>query len=106
MSADEFDQPIDALDHHDLAREVRKLREEVEALRAEYESQQVEIEQLRGDLQRERRERKDAEETEEERTQQIARAKADVREDVQDLRTRWLTNNRREAAPTPNSNTA
>ncbi|WP_276282794.1 hypothetical protein [Halorussus caseinilyticus] len=86
MSADEFDQPIDALDHHDLAREVRKLREEVEALRAEYESQQVEIEQLRGDLQRERRERKDAEEElKKERTQQIARAKADVREDVQDL---------------------
>ncbi|MFC7079207.1 hypothetical protein [Halorussus caseinilyticus] len=86
MSADEFDQPIDALDHHDLAREVRKLREEVEALSAEYESQQVELEQLRGDLQRERREREDAEEElKKERTQQIARAKADVRDDVAEL---------------------
>ncbi|MFC7079289.1 hypothetical protein [Halorussus caseinilyticus] len=86
MSADGSDQPIDALDHHDLAREVRKLRQEVEQLRANYESQQVELEQLRGDLQRERRERKDAEEElRKERTQQIANAKLSIHDDIEDL---------------------
>jgi len=47
----------------------------------------TEIEELRSDLQTERHARKQAEEDlKKQRTQQIARAKADVREDVQDLR--------------------
>ncbi|MFC7079280.1 hypothetical protein [Halorussus caseinilyticus] len=86
MSADEFDQPIDALDQQALAREVRQLREEVEQLRAKVDGQETELEQLRGDLQRERRERKDAEEElRKERTQQIANAKLSIHDDIEDL---------------------
>jgi len=77
----------------ELTREVRQLREEVRDLRSDVDDQQntidrqeTEIEELRSDLQVERHTRKEAEEDlKKERTQQIARAKADVREDVHDL---------------------
>ncbi len=77
----------------ELTREVRQLREEIRDLRSDVDDQQAtidrqetEIEELRGDLQAECHARKEAEEElKKDRTQQIARAKADVREDVQDL---------------------
>ncbi|WP_135855138.1 hypothetical protein [Halorussus salinus] len=85
--------PVSAMTIGELTREVRQLREEVRDLRSDVDDQQTaidcqetEIEELRGDLQAERHARKEAEEElKKDRTQQIARAKADVREDVHDL---------------------
>lgn len=77
----------------ELTQEIRDLRTEVHDLRSDLntqqstiEQQETQIEELQNDLQAERKARKQAEEDlKKERTQQIARAKADVREDVQEL---------------------